>query len=223
MTTEFPRFAAATHLFLVRHGETDFNRQRIVQGRGVDVPLNETGRLQAGALARRAATLELDAIFASTLTRAGETADIVAEAVGAAQVHRLSDLEEMSWGVYEGRPRSPELKLAFREMRDRWGAGEYDYAVEQGESVYDVQRRGLAAIHHIVQAHPGQRVLVVTHGRFLRIILASLLPEYGLAQMEKLDHRNTALNHLVLVDGRFEAQVLDCVVHLEEAGIPQGE
>ncbi len=223
MTPEFPRLPGETHLFLVRHGETDFNRQRIVQGRGVDIPLNELGRQQAAALARRAAGLGLDAIFSSTLLRAAETARIVAAATGRTEIYQLADLEEMSWGVYEGKPRSPERSEAFREMRRRWGNGDYDYAVEQGESVYEVQRRGLSAIHQIVTAHAGQRVFVVTHGRFLRIILASLLPEYGLAHMEKLDHRNTAVNHLVFVEGRFEARFLDSIDHLEEAGIANHE
>ena len=189
----------------------------------MDVPLNDLGRLQAAALARRAAGLGLDVVFSSTLQRAGETARIVAAAIGQMEIHQLADLEEMSWGIHEGQSRSPELKVAFGEMRRRWANGEYEYAVERGESVYDVQRRGLSAIHQIVTTHAGQRVLVVTHGRFLRIILASLLPEYGLAHMEKLDHRNTAVNHLVFVDGRFEARFLDSLDHLEEAGIANSE
>ncbi len=223
MILEFPRLPGETHLFLVRHGETDFNRQHIVQGRGVNVPLNDLGRQQAAALARRASGLGLDAVFASTLQRAGETARIVAAAIGRTEIHELADLEEMSWGIHEGQPRSPELKIAFSEMRRRWDSGEYEYAVEQGESVYDVQRRGVSAVRRIVTAHAGQRVLVVTHGRFLRIVLASLLTEYGLAHMEKLDHRNTSVNHLVFVEGRFEARLLDNIDHLEEAGLANHE
>ncbi len=208
---------AETHLYLVRHGETEYNRQHIVQGRGVDVPLNDTGRAQARALALRAAGLGLDAVLASTLTRARETAAIVAEAVGIADIAHYADLEEQSSAVYEGTPATPQLKEASNSMRDRWLGGDYGYAVEGGESILDVQRRGLAAIDHIVAHHAGRRVMVVTHGRFLRILLASLLPEYGLPRMESLKHRNTSVNHLVLRDGRYEALRIDCIAHLDTA------
>jgi phosphoserine phosphatase len=147
----------------------------------------------------------------------------VAAAIGCVEIHELADLEEMSWGIHEGKPRSPERTAAFNEMRRRWANGEYEYAVEQGESVYEVQRRGLSAIRQILTSHAGQRVFIVSHGRFLRIILASLLSEYGLAHMEKLDHRNTAVNHLVFVEGRFEARFLDSIDHLEEAGLATHE
>jgi broad specificity phosphatase PhoE len=222
MTPLFTPEGAETHLFLVRHGETEFNRQRIVQGRGVDTPLNALGLRQSEALAERATTLALDSVFASTLRRAGETARIVADRVGGLPVRLLAEIEEMSWGRYEGLSSTPERRAAFSYIMKRWGAGEYDYAVEGGESVIDVQRRGLEGIQRIVSTCRGQRVMVVTHGRFLRILLATLLPEYGLARMEELGHRNTALNHLVLADGVWEARRLDCVQHLEEAGIDHG-
>ena len=206
-----------THLFLVRHGRTAFNRDKIVQGRGVDAPLDEKGRRQARALARRAATLDLDVIYSSTLLRARETAAIVSERCGRLPVICLNDLEELSWGKYEGRPRTPELKAVFLDMVARWQAGQYDYAVEGGESVLDVLARARRAVDFILDEHVGHRVMVVAHGRFFRILIADLLEEYGLPRMEEVKHSNTGLNHLVHEEGRFRALCLNDTTHLEVA------
>ena len=75
-----------THLFLVRHGETDYNRKGIVQGRGVDTPLNEKGLQQAQALARRMTDEAIDAVHSSPLTRALQTARCVAESCGVPRI-----------------------------------------------------------------------------------------------------------------------------------------
>jgi len=94
----------ATTLYFVRHGETDYNRNSIVQGRGVDAPLNERGRRQAEALARRFAAVPLDAIYASPLRRALETAEAVRRYHPDVPFFQVVDLEEMDWGELEGNP-----------------------------------------------------------------------------------------------------------------------
>ena len=204
-----------THLFLVRHGETDFNRQGIVQGRGVNSPLNETGMAQAAALAKRFAADPVDAIYSSPLKRALQTAQCVADAIGIDDIPTNPGLEEMSWGVFEGQSQSEELSSAFEEMKKRWHDGEHDYGVEGGETLRQVQSRGVAAIDRIVGASAGQRVLVVAHGRFLRILLASLLEEYGIPRMEELHHTNTGVNYLVHDGECFRSELLNCTKHLE--------
>lgn len=203
-----------THFYFIRHGETDFNLRGMVQGRGVDSPLNDTGLAQASALAARFTTTPVDWIYSSPLTRALQTAQCVADACGITEIHTNPDLEEMSWGIYEGQQQSPELAAAFDEMRDRWHAGEYDFRVQGGESLREVRTRGLGAVTQLLQSHAGKRVLVVAHGRFLRIVLASLLAEFGLQRMEELRHSNTGVNHLVHDGKQFQAVVLDCTSHL---------
>ncbi len=204
-----------THLFLVRHGETDFNRQGIVQGRGVNSPLNETGLAQAAMLAKRFAADPVDVIYSSPLRRALQTAQCVAQAIGFDEIPTDPDLEEMSWGVFEGQSQSEELSSAFEEMKQRWHDGEHDYAVENGETLRQVQSRGVAAIDRIVEKSPGMRVLVVAHGRFLRILLATLLKEYGIPRMEELEHSNTGVNYLVHDGSDFRAKSLNCTNHLD--------
>ena len=201
-------------LYLVRHGETEYNRKRIMQGRGINSDLNATGRTQAKALARRFAEIPLDAIYTSALKRADQTAQVIAEAHPDVPYHRLSDLEEMAWGIYEGMPIEPHVSEMFAEMYARWDRGEYDYAVEKGESILDVQRRALRAVETIRAAWPTGTVLILTHGRFLRVLLASLLNEYGLARMQELHHANTAVNRLIWTGDRFEADLLNSTDHL---------
>jgi len=205
-----------THLFLVRHGETDYNKAGIVQGRGVDIDLNDTGRAQAVALAERFASESIDAVCGSPLRRARQTAAAVAERCGRPILPPDPDLEEMSWGILEGEPLSEEVLAAFAEMKTEWSQGNFDFGVEGGESVNTVARRGLAAVERIIAAEAGKRVVVIAHGRFLRIILGALLEEYGLERMEELGHANTCVNHLIhdSETGRYEARLLNCTAHL---------
>ena len=203
-----------TTLYLVRHGETDLNRERIVQGRGVNPPLNALGRQQAALLGAHAKDWNLDVIYTSTLRRAGETAHIIAKACPEIPVLSLESLEEMSWGVYEGKAMSPERREAFTKMRDAWQAGNYAYKVEGGESALDVQARAIESRDAIMAQHQGARILVVSHGRFLRLLLATLLPEYGLERMEELKHANTCVNHLTHDGTRYTAVTLNDTTHL---------
>ena len=204
-----------TTLYLVRHGETDYNRHHVVQGRGIDAVLNATGRAQAAAVARRLADVPFGVIYTSTLRRAVETAEAIAREHSAAPMHRLADLEEMAWGVYEGRSFTPSVRQALEAITARWRNGEFGYRVEGGESIYDVQQRGRQAIRHILDHHAGETVLVVTHGRYLRVLLATLLETYGLERMEEIPHANTGVNALRWRDGRFEIELLNCTAHLE--------
>ena len=208
------RSKQTTHLYLVRHGETDFNRRGIVQGRGVDVPLNNLGRLQAVALAERASSFALDAVYASTLLRARQTAQAVVKRQPALPLSFLRDLEEMSWGDYEGREVTPALRTEFDTLREAWRGGNYSFSIGNGESALDVQKRSLRALEYICDRHAGQRVMVVAHGRFLRILLASILTQFGLQRMEALKHSNTGINYLEHAGGVFTMQYLDNTDHL---------
>ena len=204
-----------TTLYIVRHGETECNRNHIVQGRGIDVPLNENGISQAKALARFK-DWEVDVAYSSTLLRAKQTAKIFLEGKDNIPLAYLSDLEEMSWGIYEGMQQSEELKSAFKKMKSAWAQGDYAFRIEQGETLLEVQKRGVSALNYIVSRHAGQKILVVSHGRFIRVLLASLLEGYDLSRMKELRQDNTAFNHIVFNNGQYRAENLRCVLHLSE-------
>jgi probable phosphoglycerate mutase len=144
-----------TTLLLARHGETDWNRQLRIQGSS-DIALNELGHEQARALAAELADVELDAIYSSDLVRARETADAVAAAHGL-DVQLDARLRERSFGSWEGLSREDIAALPEGSRHD-------------GETDEEVRARVLAAIEEIARAHPGQQVLVVSHGGALNTL-----------------------------------------------------
>jgi phosphoserine phosphatase len=149
-----------TTILLVRHGETDWNRERRVQGHS-DTPLNETGRTQARALLEEIVGEEIDAVYSSDLLRAHETARIVAEARGL-EVTAIRDLRERHFGSWEGLT-GDEILVRFPDAADGpWG---------DGETKQEMRRRVLDALQRIAEAHPDGRVLVVSHGGPLRAVL----------------------------------------------------
>jgi probable phosphoglycerate mutase len=143
-----------TTLLLARHGETDWNREFRIQGSS-DVELNEVGRKQAHALAQELEHVDLDAIYSSDLSRARATAEAVAASHGL-EVRLDSRLRERSFGSLEGLTR--EDLAARPELQP------------DGESEDEVRERVLAAVNSIAAAHPGEQVLVVSHGGALNAL-----------------------------------------------------
>ena len=205
---------SATHLYLVRHGETEYNRRGIVQGGGIDSTLNETGVSQAEALAGRLSNVPVDTVYASTMRRAKQTADVLATPHEPVSKTYLRDLAEMDWGVFEGEPPSEERDEQMGAVKARWRDGEFDHVIEGGESIRDVEVRARQAMQHIVTRESGKTIVVVTHGRYLRVLLASMLDDYGLGDMHRLDHDNTCVNRVVYAAGQFRAELLNCTAHL---------
>jgi broad specificity phosphatase PhoE len=156
-----------TDILLVRHGETDWNAAQRWQGH-TDRPLNDRGREQARGLARRLAGTPLAAIYSSDLARARETAEIVAEALGL-PVTLLRELREVNVGSWSGLS-GAECEARFPVGYSRWRAGGHGW--DDGETYDEMSARVLAALRGIAETHPGDTVLVVTHGGAIRSVLA---------------------------------------------------
>jgi broad specificity phosphatase PhoE len=159
-----------TTLLLARHGETDWNRARRWQGHA-DRPLTELGRAQAAALAERLADIALDAVYASDLRRARETAAAVA-AEQSLEVIERRDLREVDVGSWEGLTRE-EAEARFPDGYRRWLAGGTGW--DDGETYEQMSGRVLAAVGQIAAAHEGGRVVIVSHGGPIRAIHAAAL------------------------------------------------
>ncbi|MBA3736198.1 MAG: histidine phosphatase family protein [Actinobacteria bacterium] len=156
-----------TTLLLVRHGETDWNREGRWQGLS-DTSLNDLGREQAHALA---GDLDgtVDAVYASDLSRARETAEILAEKLGL-EVRLDPRLRERGFGSWEGLT-TPEIEERFAETHRLWRAGEGSGA-EDAEPFEAFSARIEAFLADVLRQHPGEEVLVVSHGGSIRAIHA---------------------------------------------------
>lgn len=145
-----------TELLLVRHGETDWNREGRLQGHA-DPPLNDAGRAQAREVARRLAHVQLHAAYSSDLLRASETAKIILARRGV-PLGTDPGLREIDVGSWSG--------LTRKEIEQRFpGMHEHD-----GESRGDHLERVLQAVLRIAEKHPGERALIVSHGGSLRAL-----------------------------------------------------
>lgn len=157
-------------LVLVRHGETDWNVQRRLQGAS-DIPLNENGRAQARAAAPELARLyPVQTVISSQLSRAVETATIIADAMGASVVID-ERLQERSYGVWEGLSEAARRDDHLEEHQ-RWERGE-EPRIEGYESHEAVRDRALAAIQDVASGD-GTHVLV-SHGSTTRVVMCALL------------------------------------------------
>ncbi len=159
-------------LYIVRHGETVWNRDGRIQGH-TDICLSEQGIGQALSLAHRLKNVTIDAAYSSDLSRASETARIVMDGRGA-PVYPTPELREYRKGAFEG--------LTLGELRDHFPteypgyiAKDLDYAPEGGESTRQVSSRMTAVMSEIRDRHLEDRVLVVGHGGSLRAAMMALL------------------------------------------------
>jgi broad specificity phosphatase PhoE len=189
-----------TTIVLVRHGETDWNRERRFQGHA-DTPLNEAGRRQAVELADALRDEGLTAVYTSPLRRAAETADIVARRLGL-EAAELEALREIDVGDWQGLT-VDEVKARFPERLDvAWRSG-----WPNGETHDQLSARVLPALIRLDRTHAGGRVLGVTHAGPIRVALAAasgLSHEEARSQVGPL--ANCAVFRFAIRDGHLEAE-----------------
>ena len=176
-------------IYLLRHGQTDYNLQGIVQGSGIDAPINATGRAQAEAFFGAYREVQFDQLYHSALIRTRQSIQGFIDL--GIPVTSLVELNEISWGNYEGTPMTPEEGEYYRMMLDQWQQGNLDYAIAGGESPNSVAERLHRAIQIILNG-PGETILVCMHGRAMRIFL-SLICETPLKEMDQYEHGNLCL------------------------------
>ena len=152
-------------LYLVRHGETDWNLAHRIQG-STDIPLNDTGRHQAAATGQLLARRDWDAIYASPLSRAYETASIIASTLGLPAPITVDAIVERNYGAAEGLA-DPELSQLFPADAD----------VPGRETREEVVARVIPALLELAENHPDQAVIVVGHGGVIRSVLNAVDPE----------------------------------------------
>lgn len=156
-----------TEFIVVRHGETDWNREQRFQGQ-IDVPLNATGLRQAERLSKALAGERFDLLLSSDLQRARQTALPLERALARAALVQPG-FREQGFGVLEGLD-VPTIKTRHPELWAQWLRHDADYALPEGESVRGFHARVLAAMRDLAQAHAGKTLLLVTHGGVLDML-----------------------------------------------------
>lgn len=206
-----------TRMFLVRHGATSLTAEDRFAG-STDVPLSEDGRRQAACLAERLKRQSIDAIYASPLERALETARILAAPHGLRPVVE-SALREIDYGRWEGLTRE-EVQAGFSAEYAIWEEDPFTVAPAGGESGVNVLSRALPLMRQIVARHRHHSVVVVAHKGTLRLLIASLLGFDVRGYRDRLDQSPAALSILdFMSEVRPRLRLYNDVSHYE--GIPE--
>jgi len=180
-----------TRLFLVRHGATAATEEDRFSG-STGAVLSEQGQWQASRLGQRLAGQNIAAIYSSPLSRALETARIIAGHCGLEPVER-DGLREIGHGHWEGMKRD-DVERQFGTEYAAWEADPFTFAPAGGESGVAVLARALPVVREVVTAHSGGQVLVVSHKATLRLVLSSLLAFDPRGYRDRLDQSPACLN-----------------------------
>jgi probable phosphoglycerate mutase len=185
-------------IYIVRHGQTDFNLKNIVQGSGVDSSLNQRGIAQAKAFFDQYKNIPFDKVYTSALKRTKESVQGFLDL--GIPTESIPGLNEISWGTKEGYKITPEEDQYYHYMLKQWQVGNTALKIEGGESPDDVVARMKPAVDYIMSKKDEQTILVCMHGRAIRILLCILL-NYPLKSMDMFEHENLCL-YLLHFDGR---------------------
>jgi alpha-ribazole phosphatase len=199
-----------TKLLLVRHGQTLWNNAARYQGH-TDIDLSDAGRTQAMLLSQRLAGVALQAVYASDLRRALDTARIIAEPHGLA-VQPLPKLREINFGAWEGLT-FKEIKTAYSDIADNWHASPGSVRIPDGETFQELTERAYGAVTDLVKRHDPGTVAVITHGGAIRAIICALL-SIDLNNVFRIRQDNAALNIIDFYEGYGILNLLNDTHHL---------
>ncbi|MCQ4936974.1 MULTISPECIES: histidine phosphatase family protein [Anaerotignum] len=203
-----------TRLYLIRHGETEWNKGGRYQG-WTDIELSEEGKWQAALLAKRFEYMPLDAIYVSPLKRAVATAEPIAKQKGLPLIMD-EHFKEINFGEWEGH--------TVAELTEKYGKPYTDFFHDPfahtmpGEgSFHKVAERSLAGFQEIIKKHRGQRVAIVSHGGLLRVFMIKLLG-LDLNLYRKMWLTNTSISMIdITPEDQMFLMTLNDKAHLEMA------
>jgi alpha-ribazole phosphatase len=201
-----------TKIFLIRHGQTEWNNGGRYQGHS-DIPLSEEGKVQAKKLSLflNNTGIHLQAVYASDLSRAQETAEIIA-APHQVKVENHPGFREINFGVWEGL-NFKEIKNQYPDLAQRWLTSPEELTIPQGESFKCVQKRAKLALDEITQFHQGQNIAIVSHGGTLRALICELM-EIPLQKMWHFKLDNTALSSFDIHENIAILSLFNSTYHL---------
>ncbi len=200
-----------TEIYLIRHGQTDWNREEIFRGRA-DRPLTEVGNWEAGALSRALAHVTINFIYSSPLTRAQETARPIASAHGL-MVIPLAGIIDIDYGDWQGLSHD-QVKEQYPELYRKWQDHPEQVEFPGGESLSMVRERAISAFKKVIAGRPEQSGVVVSHRVVNKVLLCALL---GLdnSHFWEIKQDTGSINIIRCDNKRIIVQVLNDTCHLK--------
>ncbi|NSL85219.1 histidine phosphatase family protein [Chitinophaga solisilvae] len=191
-----------TRIAIIRHGSTSWNKAGRLQGHS-DIPLDEEGLDQALKLGQRLSGESWDVIYSSHLIRARQTAAVIATELGLESTLQDHRLGEAGGGLIEGTTEAERI--------EKWGESwmQQELGREPNAAVIG---RGMAFLEELLTSHPGKNIVLITHGSFIRQMLAHLLPEEMPAPPPM---KNTSVTTLCFADSSWRCELFNCTTHLD--------
>lgn len=192
-------------IYLIRHGETDWNRRLKIQGQA-DIPLNGNGRRQAEALAAQMSDIPADAAYTSPLARAAETAEIFLAGRQGCPLHTDPLLKEISYGVREGQPLRLIHRCPFLRLYNYFEHPEKYVPPRGGETIRQLKARSRAFLLQAVSAYGAgdSNIMVFTHGAFIKaaVSVVNKLPDGRF--WDGSEAENCSVTAVRFAGGKFE-------------------
>lgn len=186
-------------IYIVRHGETEYNKTGYLQGATINASINEFGRRQSEAFYEGYKDVTFDKIYTSDLKRSIESIDLFL--LKEIPVEHFSELNEINWGIMEGKKLSPKAWIRLRRIAKAWAKGELTKKLPGGESPEDVAARQQNFLDIILQREEEKNILICMHGRAMRVLICQLLNE-PLMLMDTHKHDNMGLYVIKLEDNK---------------------
>ena len=201
-----------TRIIAIRHGETTWNVDTRIQGQ-LDIPLNAKGRWQAERLAEALRDEPINAIYASDLARAWETAQYLGQAQGLPVV-KETGLRERDFGDFEGKTFA-EIELLLPEQSMRWRKRDPEFCPAGGESLLVLRTRVLEAAERLAARHPGEQIALFGHGGVMDVLYRAAT-RLDIQAPRTWALGNTAINRLLWTPEGFTLVGWADTQHLEE-------
>lgn len=198
-------------VYLIRHGQTAWNREEIFRGR-TDVPLNETGLREAALAGEYLKEVEVHAIYSSPLSRARETAEKIAEFRNI-KVQLLDGIIDMSFGRWEGHPHQ-EIQKDYKELYRQWKEEPHRVKLPGGESLGEVRVRSMAALEEVIRLHPGKTLVLVSHRVINKVLICGILGIEN-SHFWQIGQDTTAINLIQFKNGKYILSLLNETCHLK--------
>jgi 2,3-bisphosphoglycerate-dependent phosphoglycerate mutase len=205
-----------TELYLIRHGETEWNIENRFQGQ-LDSPLSENGIRQAERLGEALSSVHFDALYSSDLGRAMHTARLLNQSLHLEAIHTDQLLRERNFGILHGLTRD-EVAKQYPELSNRIWGGKAEEGIPEGESRADVHRRGVAFLDKLTASARGKRILVVSHGGIVNTIIREVL-QIPMDAPRRFKLPNTGLNILILEKGSWYLRSMGTLSHLTDGTV----